>query len=530
MSKGSYNDFLDKLGLLESNDNYAFVGGPNELGRYQVDEEVLVATGFMLPDSTPGVNDYAGRFTGRMSVSGPGTFLENGKAQDTAIAEYLDLLWAELGNRVRYEGQMLNSVRLNVSNLLAGTYLIGADAMKIFLGSGGITTPTGELFTYLSKLGGFDAPYVVDHSGDEHIAGGMGYDILRGFGGNDFLDGNGDIDAIYGGTGTDEINGGSGDDTLVGGAGRDTMHGQSGADGLNGGGDDDVLTGEGGTDSLNGGNGDDFLVAGLGNDVLMGEAGRDELDGGGGDDYMDGGAGSDTMSGGNGDDFLRGVEGNDTLDGGAGRDFMTGGSGNDTYVLSGDKDVIVESSGIFDGRDTAIIEAGGDYSFAGIEFVRIDSLGATEVRIASQEIRALSFDAEDGGTIRFEFSSAPEEKTIKVTFGAGADVFRVDDGGFKLATGIYNGPVQSGFFWGFDFQDVGKEDRIDLSSLGIDQLVTGSETGAAGGQYLLAPGARVEIGALFFENTTDGWFYLDSKTGLFSPSFSGDLSSGNFLI
>ena len=44
MSKGTYNQFFNRLGLLESGDNYFLTGSNNELGRYQLDEAALIKT------------------------------------------------------------------------------------------------------------------------------------------------------------------------------------------------------------------------------------------------------------------------------------------------------------------------------------------------------------------------------------------------------------------------------------------------------------------------------------------------------
>ena len=45
MSKGTYNQFFNRLGLLESGDNYFLTGSDNELGRYQLDEAALMQGG-----------------------------------------------------------------------------------------------------------------------------------------------------------------------------------------------------------------------------------------------------------------------------------------------------------------------------------------------------------------------------------------------------------------------------------------------------------------------------------------------------
>lgn len=675
MSKGNYNQFFDRLGLLESGDDYAFVGSDNELGRYQLDEAALIAVKFVFPDKSPGVNDYAGRFTGRQGVTSEEGFLFDPEAQDVAARLYMKVLWAALGDDTRFEGQVLDGHKITTSGLIAGAFLAGEFGMRTYLESGGDTNPLGaELFEYLQKLGNFDTPFIVDHSIDESISGGAGNDRLTGFGGNDVLDGEGGDDVLDGGDGEDEVRGGDGldkvfggasgdilfggngddalrgedgadlllgqagsdnlaggdgddtldgaesDDTLKGGAGGDTLlggdggdnssggadddtldgglgndllkgndgddtlnggggdddlkgaagadllHGQAGADTLDGGGSSDTLEGGGGNDNLSGGNdndtlsgglgddfmlgdsgddmldggdgldsvqggdGDDALTGGLGNDVLVGGDGDDLHDGGDGSDYSLGGEGDDTMLGGLGLDTLLGDNGNDLLDGGEDRDFMSGGAGNDTYILSEHRDFVLETLGKGGGNDKVIITAGGKYAFANVEQVRIEAGSAIKVTVASGQIDSLHFDSDDGGTIRYQLSAEPEEKIIDVRFGAGKDIFVFDANGFDPATGVLQGTTQVGFFWGFDMKSVEGNDRIDLSGLGIDLLVTGTRSRNDDGQFLLAPGARIEIGQLFYENATDGWYFVDTTTGLFSPSINGNLTEDNFIV
>ena len=340
--------------------------------------------------------------------------------------------------------------------------------------------------------------------------------------------GNDGIDVLSGDAGADDLHGGDDNDSLSGGGGADKLAGGFGNDMLDGGDGDDQLRGNAGADHIAGGDGDDSLFGGAGADVLRGDAGNDQLDGGDGADYMSGGGGDDTLEGGAGNDALFGEDGNDTLNGGDDIDSMSGGAGNDTYILADRRDIVLEFAG--GGNDTARLTAAGQYAFTNVEHVEITSGAAIKLTISSAGVDSLAFDAEDGGTVRYQLSSAPTEKSIEVVFGAGADRFVFDTNGFDPATGNITGGTQNGFFWGFDMQGVEGDDRIDLTSLGIDQVVTGSESSAAEGQFLLAPGARVEAGSLFYENTTSGWFFVDTTTSLFSPLFSGNFVEDNFIV
>jgi Ca2+-binding RTX toxin-like protein len=76
------------------------------------------------------------------------------------------------------------------------------------------------------------------------------------------------------------LNGGSGNDHLRGGAGDDILHGGLGNDTLEGGIGNDILTGDAGNDHLIGGTGLDILIGGAGNDRLLGGPDDDILIGG----------------------------------------------------------------------------------------------------------------------------------------------------------------------------------------------------------------------------------------------------------
>lgn len=93
--------------------------------------------------------------------------------------------------------------------------------------------------------------------------------------------------------------------TLVGGIGNDVMNGY---------GDNDILIGNAGNDNLKGGRG---------NDILKGGGGSDTLYGGGGNDFLMGGLGVDTLWGGSGNDVLKINDFNgDQIDGGTGMDSL----------------------------------------------------------------------------------------------------------------------------------------------------------------------------------------------------------------
>lgn len=99
------------------------------------------------------------------------------------------------------------------------------------------------------------------------------------------------------------------------------LAGTTDADHIAGGIGRDVILGLGGNDRLRDGSGDDVLVGGLGKDLLRGGPGRDNLIGDAGNDDIKGGPGSDLLAGGAGDDVVDSRDGEpDTIICGSGTD------------------------------------------------------------------------------------------------------------------------------------------------------------------------------------------------------------------
>ena len=319
MSAGSYAQFFQALGQLESGDNYSFVSSPGYLGYYQFAETTLQAAGFYNGDSTSAL-DFTGSWTATAAsygVTDKASFLASPTAQDAAATAWFQKVYADLGtvDLIKYEGQTLNGFTITPSALLAGAHLVGWPALKDYLDSGGTDIPHdggGEtVLDYMQRLSGFDTPFAFDHSGAVTLVGGSGPDALHGWAGND---------SLSGGAGANTLRGGDGADTLQGGANFDDINGNKGADVIDG--------GAGGNDWLLGGQGNDQITAHAGNAILNGNLGSDVVVGGSGDDTLRGGQGADVLTGGAGRDHLFGDLGNDTLTGGQGADvfhFAAGG-------------------------------------------------------------------------------------------------------------------------------------------------------------------------------------------------------------
>lgn len=112
----------------------------------------------------------------------------------------------------------------------------------------------------------WETQYVYGNEKSNGLYGGLGPDVIFGYGGKD---------KMYGGWGNDLIYGGKGKDMLYGGLGDDVLHGEKGKDTLRAGRGNDTLYGGHGKDTLYGGWGHDWLNGGKGNDSLYGQYGHD---------------------------------------------------------------------------------------------------------------------------------------------------------------------------------------------------------------------------------------------------------------
>jgi serralysin len=207
MTTGSYDDFFATLGFRESSNRYTVVNQYGSLGRYQMGEGAFVDIGLSNLDSNPYNNDYSGGFTGKYGVHSVADYLNTPAAQEQAVRDYMALQFGYLKPVWEYDGQTINGVKVTTSGLLAAAHLLGWDGAKAYLESGGEYVPTDGFGTpiteYVTLMGDFETPFVINHDLAETIVGGKGVDILSGKGGNDTLVGKGGNDTIDGGDGTD---------------------------------------------------------------------------------------------------------------------------------------------------------------------------------------------------------------------------------------------------------------------------------------------------------------------------------------
>ncbi|KAJ8901163.1 hypothetical protein NDN08_007014 [Rhodosorus marinus] len=263
------------------------------------------------------------------------------------------------------EKQTLCPLKQHCATIFHGTsgddHIVGTDGIDIIYGNGGNDT--------IEALDGNDLIYT--QGGDDIIDAGKGYDFVRSGGGDDTIDT---------GVGSDYVDSGSGDDTVILGKGSDFVNAGAGDDEVFGGKGDDFLLGDSGEDTIFGDEGDDRIYGGQDSDRLYGGAGDDHIEvaydyydfsveyvnGGTGQDYIEGGYGTtDTILGGPGDDVIKtlggylnalyGNAGNDMIQGGTASDMIQGGSGNDSIEDTSGENALFGGSG----DDTIVYSSAG---------------------------------------------------------------------------------------------------------------------------------------------------------------------------
>lgn len=170
----------------------------------------------------------------------------------------------------------------------------------------------------------------------------------------------------FGGAANDRLSATTGDSHLWGGAGDDLIQGGLAFDNTHG---------NMGRDTVYGGEGDDWVVGGQDNDLLHGDGGNDIVVGNLGADIMSGGSGNDRLHGGQANDMVFGQEGDDFISGDRGDDTLSGGAGADRFYSFGDAglDRITD----FDGAagDRVVLDRGAAYTVAQVGADAVISIG-----------------------------------------------------------------------------------------------------------------------------------------------------------
>ncbi|MDQ7837509.1 MAG: calcium-binding protein [Thermodesulfobacteriota bacterium] len=161
---GTYSQFLEKLGNLESSGQYNEINPIGYLGKYQMGEAALIDAGYYTKDGTKS-NDWVGTWTDKDGISSMDEFLANPQAQENAIRAYHEkiLKYIKALDLNKYIGQNIGGVEITESGLLAGAHLVGVGELKKFLESNGTYIPEDgngtPVTNYLMELGGYDLPF-----------------------------------------------------------------------------------------------------------------------------------------------------------------------------------------------------------------------------------------------------------------------------------------------------------------------------------------------------------------------------------
>ena len=140
----TYLGFKEALGFKESRGDYSVINRFGYLGKYQFGPSTLALIG---------IHDTA-------------QFLVDSKLQEEAFAANLSRnKWILRRDIARFEGRVINGVRVTESGILAAAHLAGAGNVKKYLRSGGEHAFADAFGTtigyYLKKFSGYDTSFVV---------------------------------------------------------------------------------------------------------------------------------------------------------------------------------------------------------------------------------------------------------------------------------------------------------------------------------------------------------------------------------
>ena len=286
------------------------------------------------------------------------------------------------------------------------------------------------------------------------------------------------------------------------------------------------------------------IVGGAGNDVIISLAGNDRVEGGKGNDNLYGGEGNDKLFGGTG---------NDKLWGGGGTDTLAGGGGNDTYFLGGDEeldpiaddndggnpsliganntDKIVEAGN--GGMDTVVVQVNnGNFNLRNVERFKMaaDISGSLTLKLNEFNSITLSGGDDDLTLVINRLNKTP----IDIKTGGGTDIVHIEFDDSVDPSQVLDG---KGLTARFKFTDLSANDTIDLTSIGIKDIIMNRDhVDIDKGYYLLAPGAKLDLmdGNKIdktYNNYTDNWFVVKLGDNTpYGPEFIGNIDKTHFDI
>ncbi len=393
--------------------------------------------------------------------------------------------------------------------------------MAILIGNNATNILTGTIF----------GDIIAGQGGDDTLSGSQGNDILRGGLGNDTLNGGLGIDTADYSNAVLDPTGPTGPVFTIGATAGVTVNlFNTGSQNTGGAGVDRLVSienvfGTNCNDTITG-NGTDNALSGLaGNDTLIGNGGNDTLNGGSGNDLLNGGTGNDTASyrtatagvtvdldvmgaqntGGAGLDTLVNIENligsnfNDTLTGAfTDNNTIRGGAGNDRLIADHSTNFTLNG------------DTGNDELFAGPGSGTLDGGAGNDTLYAGDGSFTLNGGA-GNDTLTIDIFLGGDST---LNGGAGADTLEHLDPPFTggIVTFDYNAVGDSPAGAGKDtiinfigvngFEDNENGDRIDLTTIDANALVTGNQAFSwIGSNAFTAAGQLRYAGGLLQGNT-----------------------------
>jgi len=144
ISGKSFTGFKEAIAFRESQGQFKLINSLGYMGKYQFGVSALRAIG---------INNTA-------------TFLNNPKLQEVAFVVLLSKNKWELREEIqKYDGEIVNGIRITESGILAAAHLGGAGSVKKFFKSNGkhfIKDGFGtSLKSYIKNYGGYDTSFIV---------------------------------------------------------------------------------------------------------------------------------------------------------------------------------------------------------------------------------------------------------------------------------------------------------------------------------------------------------------------------------
>lgn len=140
----SYTGFKQAIAIRESQGQYKLVNSFGYMGKYQFGMSALRSIG----------------------IKSKKDFLNNPRLQEKAFKALLSINKAQLANEIeKFEGKIINGVKITESGILAAAHLGGAGSVKNYLKSNGKRKFKDGFGTsmksYFKKFGGYDTSHII---------------------------------------------------------------------------------------------------------------------------------------------------------------------------------------------------------------------------------------------------------------------------------------------------------------------------------------------------------------------------------